>query len=70
MIFFAMTVQKYMKLEIEIFPDYKAKKNQTNSFVWFSGESTAQQSVYGFILPLKSIHFVNSVQNLSFQTDS
>ena len=34
---------------------HKIKKKNTISFVWFLGESTASQSAYGFIWPLKSL---------------
>ena len=50
--FFAMTVRKYLKLEVssssfKYFRTLKQKK--TNSFVRFLGESMAHQSAFGFI---------------------
>ena len=33
----------------------KKQKNKTNSFLCFLGESTARQSVYGFIWPLPTL---------------
>ena len=50
--FFAMTVRNYLKLEISIssFKFFRTvKQKKTNRFVQFLGESSARQSVYGFI---------------------
>ena len=50
--FFAMTVRNYLKLEISIssFKFFRTvKQKKPNRFVQFLGESSARQSVYGFI---------------------
>ena len=50
--FFAMTVGKYLKLEILIssFKYFRTvKQKKPNSFIRFLGESMARQSAFGFI---------------------